>query len=666
MTEPAGNGPPDPARVRSAGGTRKMSTLPPEGSRWPSPNPREPPVPAAPSRRSRVIVLVLWALAVGGVIALLAVPSGTTTSRPTAISYSTFLAKVTADQVTSVRINQSSGAVTGTLVGGRTFSTQGAPGGMPATDIGLLNAHKVARNYLPTSTSIWPSLLAWVLPLGLIVLFWVWMMRRVQGQAAGLSSWSRTQAKVHVTERPSTTFADVAGYEGVKQEVGEVVDFLKDPQCFSGIGARIPKGVLLVGPPGTGKTLVARAIAGEPGVPFVTITGSEFMEMFVGVGAARVRDLFAKARAQKPAIIFVDEIDAIGRKRGTGLGGGHDEREQTLNQLLAEMDGFEQAEGIVLLAATNRPDILDPALLRAGRFDRQVVIPLPTLDERLAILVVHCRDKRVGEDVDLDTVARGTPGMSGADLENMVNEAALVAVRRGAGEITQADMEAARDRVLMGQRRTSLVLGPEEKRIVAAHEAGHALLAELLPHADPVHKVTILPTGMALGATQQLPVEDRQLQQRPYLEDALAVRLGGRAAEEVVFGTPSTGAQDDLTTATELAGRMVREWGMSDAIGMMAWGPRGPVFLGEELIHTRDYSDETARLIDQEVSRILGEQATRARKVLTDHRPALDAVAAALVAEESLEGPRIRAIVEQVEGRSHAVLVPVRPATVSP
>jgi cell division protease FtsH len=623
-------------------------------------------VPAAPSRRSRVIVLVLWALAVGGVIALLAVPSGTTTSRPTAISYSTFLAKVTADQVTSVRINQSSGAVTGTLVGGRTFSTQGAPGGMPATDIGLLNAHKVARNYLPTSTSIWPSLLAWVLPLGLIVLFWVWMMRRVQGQAAGLSSWSRTQAKVHVTERPSTTFADVAGYEGVKQEVGEVVDFLKDPQRFSGIGARIPKGVLLVGPPGTGKTLVARAIAGEAGVPFVTITGSEFMEMFVGVGAARVRDLFAKARAQKPAIIFVDEIDAIGRKRGTGLGGGHDEREQTLNQLLAEMDGFEQAEGIVLLAATNRPDILDPALLRAGRFDRQVVIPLPTLDERLAILVVHCRDKRVGEDVDLDTVARGTPGMSGADLENMVNEAALVAVRRGAGEITQADMEAARDRVLMGQRRTSLVLGPEEKRIVAAHEAGHALLAELLPHADPVHKVTILPTGMALGATQQLPVEDRQLQQRPYLEDALAVRLGGRAAEEVVFGTPSTGAQDDLTTATELAGRMVREWGMSDAIGMMAWGPRGPVFLGEELIHTRDYSDETARLIDQEVSRILGEQATRARKVLTDHRPALDAVAAALVAEESLEGPRIRAIVEQVEGRSHAVLVPVRPATVSP
>ena len=298
--------------------------------------------------------------------------------------------------------------------------------------------------------------------------------------------------------------------------------------------------------------------------------------MFVGVGAARVRDLFKTARENKPSIIFIDEIDAIGRKRGTGLGGGHDEREQTLNQMLAEMDGFEAAEGIVILAATNRPDILDPALLRAGRFDRQVVIPLPSLEERRGILAVHCRGKRVGADADLDTLARGTPGMSGADLENLVNEAALIAVRHGGGEISRADLEAARDRVLLGLRRTSLVLSEEEKRIVAYHEAGHAVLAELLDHADPVHKVTILPTGLALGATQQIPVEEHQLHQRPYLDDALAVRLGGRAAEELVFGVPSTGAQEDLTSATELASRMVREWGMSDAIGKMAWGPRGP------------------------------------------------------------------------------------------
>jgi len=468
---------------------------------------------------------------------------------------------------------------------------------------------------------------------------------------AGLTSWGKSGAKVHVTERPSTTFADIAGYEGVKQEISELVEFLKEPERFRGIGARIPKGVLLVGPPGTGKTLVARAIAGEAKVPFINITGSEFMEMFVGVGAARVRDLFQTARKDRPSIIFIDEIDAIGRKRGTGLGGGHDEREQTLNQLLAEMDGFEAAEGIVILAATNRPDILDPALLRAGRFDRQIIIPLPSLEERRGILAVHSRGKRVSADADFDTLARGTPGMSGADLENLVNEAALIAVRHGGGEIGLADLEAAHDRVLLGLRRTSLVLSEEEKRIVACHEAGHAVLAELLAHADPVHKVTILPTGLALGATQQIPVEEHQLQQRPYLDDALAVRLGGRAAEELVFGVPSTGAQDDLTSATELASRMVREWGMSDAIGKMALGARGPVFLGEELIHTRDYSDETARVIDKEISRILGEQADRARHVLEENRGALDDVASALAAEETLDGVEVKRIIEAAHDR---------------
>jgi len=592
-------------------------------------------------------VLVVW-FAVMALLLLTLGHSSSKTAVPTSISYSHFLTKVAARDVMSVQINQSTGMIDGTLSSKTSFTTQGPPGGMPTSDVALLDRYHVARNYVATTSSIWPGLLSWGVIIVLIVVFWVWMSRRTRGQMAGLTGWSQSQAKVHTTERPSTTLADIAGYDAVKQEIGEVVEFLRDPDRFQQIGARIPKGVLLVGPPGTGKTLFARAIAGEAQVPFITITGSEFMEMFVGVGAARVRDLFKTARANKPSIIFVDEIDAIGRKRGTGLGGGHDEREQTLNQLLAEMDGFEAAEGVIILAATNRPDILDPALLRAGRFDRQVVIPLPTLEERRGILAVHCRGKHMSADADLDVLARGTPGMSGADLENLLNEAALIAVRHGSHEISPADLEAARDRLLMGLQRTSLALSEEEKRIVAYHEAGHAVLAHLLAHADPVHKVTILPSGLALGATQQIPVEERQLHQRPYLDDALAVRLGGRAAEELVFGVPSTGAQDDLTSATELASRMVREWGMSEAIGMMAWGARGPVFLGEELIHTRDYSDDTARVIDKEISRILGEQADRARQVLEQHRGELDAVAVALAAQETLDGPEVKAIIEAV------------------
>ena len=631
-------------------GSSPMSSLPPGDGRWKLPAPGEgggTPRAKRPAWAG-VLVTALWVAAVAALVVTLVLSSSPSPSA-TSISYSAFMADVSAGTVKSVTIDQSSGVVAGRFTDGKSFTTQGSPGGMPASDVSLLDAHKVARNYRANSSDIWPTLLGWIVPIGLIVVLWIWMIRRFRSQASGLTNWSRSTAKVHVSDKPATTLSDVAGYEGVKQEVGEIVSFLEDPARFQGIGARIPKGVLLVGPPGTGKTLFARAIAGQAGVAFITITGSEFMEMFVGVGAARVRDLFATARQRKPSIIFVDEIDAIGRKRGTGLGGGHDEREQTLNQLLSEMDGFEQAEGIVILAATNRPDILDPALLRAGRFDRQVVIPLPTLVERQAILEVHCRGKKVAAHVDLATVARGTPGMSGADLENLVNEAALIAVRRGGPEVTGQDLEAARDRVLLGLRRTSPVLGPEEKRIVAFHEAGHALLAHLLPHSDPVHKVTILPTGMALGATQQLPEEDRQLEQRPYLEDALAVRLGGRAAEEVVFGVPSTGAQDDLTAATELAGRMVREWGMSEALGVMAWGSRGAVFLGEDLIHTRDYSDETARVIDQEVARILAGQADRARQTLRLHRSALDALASALIHSESLEGAEIARIIDDAE-----------------
>jgi cell division protease FtsH len=610
-------------------------------------NKPEPEVPGESPLHSKkwILGLLLAVLALIGLIVALSVTSHVAPPS-TSISYSTFLSKAAAGDVKSVEITQSSGEITGVLKDNSSFTTQGPPGALPASDIELLDQHGVDRSYVATSSRIWPTLLTWFVVAGLLGLFMFWTVRRGRGQMAGLAGWSRSGAKVHITERPSTTFDDVAGYQAVKQEIEELVEFLRNPERFRGIGARIPKGILLVGPPGTGKTLVARAIAGEARVPFITITGSEFMEMFVGVGAARVRDLFDTARQHKPSIVFVDEIDAIGRKRGTGLGGGHDEREQTLNQLLSEMDGFEAAEEIVVLAATNRPDILDPALLRAGRFDRQIVIPLPTLEERRAILNVHCRGKRVSADTDLETVARGTPGMSGADLENLVNEAALMAVRRGSGELTGADLEAARDRVLLGLRRCSLVLSPEEKQIVAYHEAGHAVLAQLLPNADPVHKVTILPTGMALGATQQLPAEERQLHQRPFLDDALAVRLGGRAAEELVFGVPSTGAQDDLTAATELASRMVREWGMSPEIGQMAWGPRGPVFLGEELLHTRDYSDETARVIDQEISRILAEQAERAQSVLAAYRASLDAVANALATEETLDGAQVKKIMD--------------------
>ena len=459
-------------------------------------------------------------------------------------------------------------------------------------------------------------------------------------------SIGKSKARTYTTERPETGFDDVAGYKGVKQEITEVVDFLKAPDRFAAVGARIPKGVLLVGPPGTGKTLIARAVAGEAGVPFLSVTGSDFMEMFVGVGASRVRDLFQTARKLGSAIIFIDEIDSIGRKRGAGLGGGHDEREQTLNQMLAEMDGFEATEGIVMMAATNRPDILDPALLRPGRFDRQVVVPLPEFEERAAILRVHVKDKKVDESIDLDTLAKGTPGMSGADLANLVNEAALHAVRVERESISQADFEAARDRVLMGQRRESVAMTDREKEVTAYHEGGHALIATLFAHADPVHKVTILPTGQALGVTMQLP-EERHTYSQDYIEDRLAVLFGGRMAEETVFGVTSTGAANDLVQGTELARRMVAEWGMSDRVGPMAWGANNQVFLGEDLVSGRDYSDETARVIDEEVERILRTQEARARQALIEHRSALDRVATALLERESITGDDVAGLIPE-------------------
>ena len=591
----------------------------------------------------------MWGLVTVAVLVVLLSPLLSKSSSEE-LNYSEFRSKVTNGEVKKIDVSNDSSRISGETKDGKKFTTTG-PTQIPDDDLALFREKGVEVKFRSPSSNLLGSIVVWVLPIAILIAFWWWMGRRAQGQMAGIMSIGRSKAKVYNTEKPKTTFSDVAGYAGVKQEIKEVVDFLKSPGKFKDIGARIPKGVLLVGPPGTGKTLIARAVAGEAGVPFMSITGSDFMEMFVGVGAARVRDLFQTARKQAPCIIFVDEIDSIGRKRGAGLGGGHDEREQTLNQMLSEMDGFETTEGIVMMAATNRPDILDPALLRPGRFDRQIVVPLPDLEDRLPILQVHCKDKKLAADVDLSTIARGTPGMSGADLANLVNEAALFAVRRGAHEIHMEDFESARDRVLMGQRRESMVLSEEEKVMVAYHEGGHAVLAYVLEHADPVHKVTILPTGMALGVTQQLPLEERHIYPRPYIEDSLVVRLGGRIAEELVFGNISTGANNDLVGCTELARKMVREWGMSERVGPMAWGSQGMVFLGDDLMHSRDYSDETARVIDEEVERILREQEDRARAALREHRGGLDLVARNLLEKETIDGAEVGALVDQAAGR---------------
>src|SRR4051794_11221935 len=604
-------------------------------------------MPTGPSSWSRPIV---WALI--GMVLIAFLPSSLLGGgKSNQIQYiPDFLDQVNNGQVKSIDVYADhTTKINGEFKDGKSFSTTG-PQPLPDKDLQLFRDKGVKVTFHAPSSNILGQALIWILPLLLLVGFWVWMSRRAQGQITGLMSIGRSRAKTYSTEKPKTTFNDVAGYAGVKQEITEVVDFLKSPGRFKEIGARIPKGVLLVGPPGTGKTLLARAVAGEAGVPFLSVTGSDFMEMFVGVGASRVRDLFQTARKQAPAIIFVDEIDSIGRKRGAGLGGGHDEREQTLNQMLSEMDGFETTEGIVMMAATNRPDILDPALLRPGRFDRQIVVPLPDLEERLPILKVHCKDKRMGPDVHLEVVARGTPGMSGADLANLVNEAALHAVRLGRDAVTMADFEAARDRVLMGQRRESTVLSEKEKEATAIHEGGHAVLAYVLPNSDPVHKVTILPTGMALGVTQQLPVEERHTYWREYIEDALTVMMGGRCAEKLMLNSLSTGAANDLQRATEMARKMVREFGMSERIGPMAWGGEGAVFLGDDLMHSRDYSDVTSRVIDEEVERILREQEARATRLLEEHRTGLEAVAAALLEKETVDGAEVGRLVDRAYG----------------
>ena len=626
-----------------------VSKLPPP----PPPSPKKSSkrrLPTSPSNKPsgerqslpRWAVWMLVAVAVGLIIGPRLWPTDTATE----VTYTEFLELVNKGEVEAVTINNISNVISGTLNDGSEFKTTGSTS-LSDADEQLLKEKGVDYDYVTPTGNFFTNLLPLLLPFFLIMGFFLWMQRRAMGQAGNIMSIGRSRAKNYNADKPSTTFADVAGYEGVKQEIKEVVDFLRMPERFKEIGARVPKGILLVGPPGTGKTLFARAVAGEAGVGFLSVTGSDFMEMFVGVGASRVRDLFQQAAKMGRAIIFIDEIDSIGRKRGAGLGGGHDEREQTLNQMLAEMDGFEATEGIVVMAATNRPDILDPALLRPGRFDRQIVVPLPESDERLAILKVHSAGKRMGQDVDLDTMAKATPGMSGADLANLVNEAALFAVRRGSTHIERIDFENARDRVVLGASRESLILNAEEKRATAYHEGGHAVLAAVLPHSDPLHKVTILPRGMALGVTWTLP-EERHTYSREYFEDVICKAMGGRVAEKIVFGHLNSGAANDLEQSTNIARRMVREWGMSEAVGPMAFAGQQQVFLGEDLMTSgREYSDEMARKIDDEISRILHEQEQRAHRLLEKHRKGLDLVAQSLLDNETIDGAMVSRLVQQ-------------------
>jgi cell division protease FtsH len=497
---------------------------------------------------------------------------------------------------------------------------------------------------------LWQILIG-ILPWAVIIGVWIFIMRRsqqqIQGGAGGLFSFGASKAKLYDVKKPSVTFKDVAGMENTKQQLKETIEFLKDPTKFKRLGAKIPKGVLLVGPPGTGKTLLARATAGEAGVPFYSISGSEFIEMFVGVGASRVRNMFKKAKDSQPSIIFIDEIDAVGRTRGTGLGGGHDEREQTLNQLLSEMDGFESHEEVIVIAATNRPDVLDPALLRPGRFDRHIVIDKPGWKERKAILEVHVRNKTLADDVDFETIARGTPGMTGADIENLANEAALIATRKNKEKVDMSDFEEAKDIVLMGAVREETI-SDTERRITAYHEAGHAFVARELPGTDPIHKVSIIPRGMAMGVTQLLPEEDRHYYPKTYLMNRLSVALAGRVAEKIVFNDTSSGAQNDLKEATYLAEKMVAQWGMSDKVGPLNLG-RGEEhpFLGRELAQPKRYSEEMAWLMDQEIRRLLTDAESRAEEILKKNRGALDSLAEALIKEEVLERNDVERIIKE-------------------
>jgi cell division protease FtsH len=601
--------------------------------------PNDPPQPSPARKPAPRWLHTLWIAGLIFTLLLLFAPGST--SKTTSLTFSAWQAKIDANQVKSASIDQS-GKVTGQLTDKTHYASRIPTALNDNTLAGDLANHHVTTSGTETSTSIW-SIIGGLLPFLVLIGLYFWISRRATRQlAGGFMGIGASKAKVYDEQKPTTRFADVAGYEGAKREISEVVDFLKHADRYAAAGAVAPRGVLMVGPPGTGKTLLARAVAGEADVPFFALTGSSFVEMFVGVGAARVRDLFGAARKAAPAIIFIDEVDAIGQRRGGALV-SNDEREQTLNQMLAEMDGFDPSSGIVVLAATNRPETLDPALLRPGRFDRQVEIPLPNLRERTAILAVHARDKHLADDVDLEVVARGTPGFSGADLANLLNEAAIVAVRAGRNTISAADFSEARDRILLGRREATNALMPGEKYAVAVHESGHAIVAALSANADPVAKVTILPAGQALGVTEQLPSDERHLYSESYLKDSLAIRLGGRAAELLVLNEASSGAASDLAGATDLATRMVREFGMSDRLGPVGFASGSPMYLGTEQVHSRDYAEATQRVIDEEVSDLLKDAEKRALSLLTEHRDALDRLVADLLARETVDGDAVQA-----------------------
>ncbi len=604
----------------------------------------------------------MWLLPIGILITLLLlyIPhmSSTTTKN---FSYSKFLSEVTSGQVKTASVNPG-GAISGSLKGGDDYTSQ-IPTAITDTQLApTLKAHDVDVTGVGPGSALLDDLLSFI-PFLLFIAFFLWMGRRASRQlTGGIMGIGGSRAKLYDEDKPTTRFADIAGYEGAKREVSEVVDFLSHAERYARAGAVGPRGVLMVGPPGTGKTLMARAVAGEAGVPFLALTGSSFVELFVGVGASRVRDLFADARKRAPSIIFIDEIDAIGQRRGGSIV-SNDEREQTLNQLLAEMDGFDPTTGVVVMAATNRPEVLDPALLRPGRFDREVEIPLPNQAERAAILKVHGKDKHLATDVDFDAVARATPGFSGADLANLLNESAIVAVRSDRDVIFARDIDEARDRIILGLRDASNALLPDEKHSVAVHESGHALVAFLSEHADPVAKITILPSGRALGVTEQLPVDERHLYSESYLHDSLAIRLGGRASEKLVIGEASTGAASDLSGATDLAIKMVRDWGLSSRLGPIGYGSDQESYLsGPQLGQERPFAEGTQLVIDQEVSRLLSEAEDRARGMLSDNRDALDAVVAALLEKETISGEDLSNIVHQVrtaaDGSGSSVAAP--------
>jgi cell division protease FtsH len=637
-------------------------------SKPPNTPPDDKPTPpkSAPPRPPRGRGMV-WLIALLAAFFLWLVLPTVHATPTTSLTYSQFLTDVSQHKVKTIDIAPAGSTSTGTLTNGTDYTVV-IPPQANQTLLTDLQDNGVAVSASTSGTSFGSEVLSWLLIFGLplLVFGWLWfrLSRSAAGGLQGVLGAGRSRAKVFDEERPSTTFADVAGYEGAKAEIAEVVDFLRSPERYSRVGALVPRGVLMVGPPGTGKTLLARAVAGEAAVVFISVTGSSFVELFVGVGAARVRDLFDMARKRAPAIIFIDEVDAIGQRRAGTQIVANDEREQTLNQLLAEMDGFEPSAGVVVLAATNRPEVLDPALLRPGRFDRQVTIPLPNVYERAAIVAVHTRGKKLTGDVDLNAIARGTPGFSGADLANLANEAAIHAVRDNRDVITAADFDAARDRIILGRREGSNVLLPEEKHVVAVHESGHAMVAALSEHADPVAKVTILPAGQTLGVTEQLPLIERHMYGEDYLLDSLAVRLGGRAAELVVIGQGSTGAANDLAGATDLATKMVREYGLSDKLGPVGYPEGGSVFLGGggPAMSSRPFAEATQAAIDEEVSRLLRQAEERATGLLKDHRSELDSLVSELLENETVDGSTVYRLAGRPDRSS---IVPPVPPTIA-